>query len=768
MPLDVQREQVRFLYGHLPTAIVAELVVAMLAALVLWHISKPKIILCWLLFLVCTSFLGRVVLAYSYKKHQTSLSTDTWIILYAIGVIFSGIFWGFMGGFLMPQSGLINQTFVVFVLLGIITGANNFYSANRTVYALFLITAFSPFCIWVLLNGSFHFLMGASALIYFIAMLIISANNYSLIKDSIMLRFKNSDLDLLNHELELEVKQRTIDLRNSIALIESTLQSIDYGLIVLNLDLHVNYYNQQFLHLWGLETLPLHQALNINLIHSLTNKLANPELYKQGIYESRATPELEFHDELKLADGRIFERFAKPYVVDTKVVGHVWGYRDITKKKELESSIVFQANHDALTKLPNRVLLHDRIEHDLEIANRFQSQLAVMFVDLDHFKDINDVLGHQKGDILLQIVAKRLEECIRKSDTVARFGGDEFIILFLTKGHKEVTELCKKILKIIAIPIKIDKEELHISASIGMCIYPQDGLDGTSLIKNADMAMYQAKKSGRNQYQIYNDAVSLKAKRHYDIHQQLLNKPSWDEFRVFYQPIFNVTTKQIVAVEALLRWDNPVLGSVAPSEFISIAEEIGIIIPLSEWLIRTVCLQNKKWQKEQGAFICVAVNISSLQIKRGNLNNFLATVLAETNLDSQYLTIELTETSLMDNSINILSKLHEIRKLGVEIAIDDFGTGYSSFRYLTEFPATHLKIDQSLIGNCETNTKNSSVIKAIVTMCHQLNLRVIAEGVQTEKQLNIVTESGCDEMQGFLFCEPLNAEACLELLLKYA
>lgn len=327
-----------------------------------------------------------------------------------------------------------------------------------------------------------------------------------------------------------------------------------------------------------------------------------------------------------------------------------------------------------------------------------------------------------------------------------------------------MTELCKKILKIIAIPIKIDKEELHISASIGMCIYPQDGLDGTSLIKNADMAMYQAKKSGRNHYQIYSDIVSLKAKRHYDIQQQLLNKPGWEEFSVFYQPIFNVTTRQIVAVEALLRWDSPMLGSVTPVEFIGIAEEIGIIVPLSEWLIRKACLQNKKWQVEQGTFIRVAVNISSLQIKRGNLNNFLATVLAETGLDSQYLSIELTETSLMDNSINILNKLHEIRKLGVQIAIDDFGTGYSSFRYLTEFPATHLKIDQSLIHNCETNPKNNSVIKAIVTMCHQLNLRVVAEGVQTDKQLNVIVQSGCDEMQGFLFSKPLDAEACLNLL----
>lgn len=763
---SVRRELVGFLYNEMPGIIAAEVVLALFAAAFFLSVFSPMVILGWLLYLLIFSTLGRVLIAYYYKKYPHTLSTNAWVRVYGVGVVFSAIAWSIMGGFLIGAHGLVYQTFIIFVLIGVTSSANTMYSANRGIYALFLIIVSMPVTIWVFNKGGLYNFIGAGAIIYVLTMLLLSSNNYALLKNSITLRFKNSDLDYLNHRLEEEVNLRTNDLKNSMAIIESTLESIDYGLIVLNLENKVSFYNNQFLFMWDLEPLPLNTPMRTQEMSLLVEKLVNPEKYPHGIYEARRNPDELFHDELTLKDGRIYERFCKPHRLEGRLIGHVWGYRDISLRKELEESIVHQAHHDSLTNLPNRSVLSDRIEHDIEIAKRFQSQLAIMFVDLDHFKEINDALGHHKGDILLQALAKRLESCVRKSDTVVRFGGDEFIILFITNNYQELTALCNKILLEISKPVKIDNEEIHTTASLGLCMYPQDGLDSATLIKNADMAMYLAKKTGRNHYQIYNDLISLKAKRHRDIQQQLVNAVNRDEFSLVYQPIVSMHNHAIIAAEVLLRWDSPVLGLVLPNEFISISEEMGIIIALSQWVLFEACKQNKQWQDAGGPLIQIAVNISSIQLKRGNLVDVVKRVLSETGLKPEYLILEITETSLVEHSKNIVRMLDQIRELGVEISIDDFGTGYSSFRYLTEFPATILKIDKSLIHNCEERPKYSSIIKAITTMSHQLNLRVLAEGVETEKQYEIVKESGCDEIQGYYISRSLEASDLYALLVS--
>jgi diguanylate cyclase (GGDEF)-like protein len=758
----VKEDLTAFLYDQYPVGILAELVVAVFASVALWGVSGPKQVLVWLVYLFVFSFCGRVLLLHLFRSDQHRFSKVTWLRLYTLGAFFSAIAWGFFGGVLMPEEGLVYQTFVVFILLGVVSAANNLYSANPGVYAVFLITAMLPVTFWIFSHGGLYVFIGMSAILYMLTMLVISKNNFGLLRNVMTLGYKNIDLDLLNQLLERQVNERTRDLNHSLALIQTTLESIDYGLVVVNLEDEVTYYNYEFLSIWDLDQIELQRPLTKKNRTCILNLQSDPEQFLLGDEESKKNPELEHFDELRLRDGRVLERFIKPHTMNDKIIGRVYGYRDITHKKNLELSIVHQAQHDSLTQLPNRTLLRDRIEHDIEIANRFNSFLAVMFLDIDHFKDINDALGHQKGDELLQHIANRLGDCVRKSDTVARFGGDEFIILFLTKVEKEMTDLCQKILATVAKPIALDKDEIHVTASIGLSIYPRDGTDSDALIRNADMAMYLAKKAGRNHFEIYNRHLTVQAKRQHEIQQQLLGAVGRGEFRLVYQPIIQLSSNAIVGFEALARWRNPLLGEVLPNEFIPTAEDMGVIFDLSKWVITQACFQNKRLQ-EEGIFVRMAVNVSSVQLKRGNLVAEIHRILDEAQLDPIYLEIELTETTLMDSSKSIVHLLEELRSKNIGVSIDDFGTGYSSFRYLTEFPASSLKIDKSLVQHCEHNEKSISVIKAIVNMSHQLGLRVVAEGVETKNQLALIQEAGCDELQGYLFSPPVPPEEMVGL-----
>lgn len=585
-----------------------------------------------------------------------------------------------------------------------------------------------------------------------------------MIRSSLFLRFQNQDLGSLNQILEQQVNQRSDELKSSLALISSTLESINYGIVVIDLNHQVYYYNHQFLAMWHLQEFDHQHSTITSNLRKMLRQLTDPSLFIHGLAKMRQDQALEFHDELHLKDGRIFERQVKPHIVDKHIVGHVWSYRDITMHKRLEEHIVRQANYDSLTDLPNRSLLYDRIEHDIEVAKRHKTRLGIMFIDIDHFKDINDALGHHKGDVILQTIAKRLKQSIRKSDSVARFGGDEFILLFLCNPSQDITHFCEMVLRAISEPIMVDNEMIHTTASLGISFYPQDGIDSNTLIKHADMAMYIAKRSGRNHFQIYNANISHQAKRHYEIQQQLINALARGEFNLVYQPIVNLRTNKIMAAEALIRWRNPKLGVVPPSEFIPIAEDMGVIVPISKWIIEQACLQNKLWQLEQLPHIKISVNIASIDLKRNSFIEVIKHVLEVTELNPNALELELTETTLMESTEEIKDILKQLKRNGIEISIDDFGTGYSSFRYLTEFPATKLKIDRSLVLNCEQDPKHLSIIKAIVHMSHQLNLMVVAEGVETAVQYQLVKESNCDEVQGFYISKPLSPADFVEFL----
>ncbi|MFI3185556.1 MAG: EAL domain-containing protein [Methylococcaceae bacterium] len=426
------------------------------------------------------------------------------------------------------------------------------------------------------------------------------------------------------------------------------------------------------------------------------------------------------------------------------------------------------AQHDALTDLPNRILLNDRLAQAIALAHRQDKQFALLFLDLDRFKHINDSLGHVVGDHLLQSVGKRLMTCVRNSDTVCRQGGDEFLILLSNIEHaKDAALSAQKILAALTRPHAIDQLELHVSVSIGISVYPDDGQDADTLIKNADTAMYHAKEAGRNNHQFFEQNMNAQAEERHFIEDGLRYGLDHQQFLLLYQPKINLETGTISGVEALVRWQHPERGLILPENFISIAEDCGLIIPLGAWVLRAACQQAQTWQDQGLPPTPVAVNISSVQFRHKDFLQTLANILEDTRLLPCYLELELTESVLMHDTLATASMLKAIKDMGVLLAIDDFGIGYSSLGYLKRFPIDTLKIDKSFLSEITGTavvSDDASIVAAVISMGKSLNQRVIAEGIETREQLDFLQAEGCGEGQGFYFSRPVTSEALVELL----
>ena len=433
--------------------------------------------------------------------------------------------------------------------------------------------------------------------------------------------------------------------------------------------------------------------------------------------------------------------------------------RDITERKKAEETIKYQAYYDLLTKLPNKILLNDRLTFALAHAHRGGNVMSVIFLDLDRFKKINDTLGHDVGDQVLKTIAERLEACMREGETVARFGGDEFIILLPEVSRvSEVTRLAQDILDLFKQPLILSGIELYVTASMGIALYPNDGEQSEILLKNADAALNRAKEQGRNNFQFYTPLMNAKASERLVLESNLRRALKREEFVLFYQPQVNAKTGLIVGMEALIRWKHPELGLVSPAEFIPLAEETGLIIPIGEWVLKQACSQNKTWQTKGYYPIRVSVNISARQFQEQNIVEMVQRVLQETKLKPEYLELEITETIAMQNADYTVQILAGLEAMGVHISLDDFGTGYSSMGYLKRFPLDVLKIDRSFVQELLEDPSDAAIASSVIHLAHSLKLKVIAEGVETKEQVDFFQHHGCDIIQGFYFGRPMPAE----------
>jgi len=455
-------------------------------------------------------------------------------------------------------------------------------------------------------------------------------------------------------------------------------------------------------------------------------------------------------------DGSLFPQEISLTAIDGG--GMVCVVRDITERTYAEEQIKHLAYHDALTTLPNRLLFKDRVTVAISHAQRHDSRVAVLFLDLDRFKVINDSLGHNIGDQLLQAVAARVQSCVRDSDTVARLGGDEFTLLLPELTHAEDAALvAQKILEAVRYPFHIEGREFYITTSIGISVYPEDGPDAETLIKSADTAMYQAKEQGRDNYQLFNALVNAKALQRIALEHGLRRSLSHHEMAVHYQPIFDFRTGRITGMEALLRWTDPELGPIGPATFIPLAEAIGVMIPIGTWALRVACAQAKEWHDAGFDTLSLAVNLSVCQLQQPDLVNLVRDILAETGLPARLLELEITESTAMQSPEASIRTLYELKRLGIRISLDDFGTGHSSLAYLKRFPIDTLKIDQSFVRDITRDPDTAAIVTAIIAMGHSLRLKVIAEGVEFRDQASFLKRCGCDQMQGYLINAPMPA-----------
>ena len=459
------------------------------------------------------------------------------------------------------------------------------------------------------------------------------------------------------------------------------------------------------------------------------------------------------------------EVFAQNMLHEPSVGAIVLNYRDVTQRKATEKQLEYQAYYDALTGLPNRLLFRDRVVNAIAQADRNRRGVAVMYLDLDHFKLVNDGLGHSLGDALLSEVAARLQSCVRGSDTISRLGGDEFTILLIdTSSSEAIAGVARKILQSFAHSFRVEGHELFVTASIGISIFPGDGEEVETLLKCADSAMYRAKELGRNQAQMFTASMNERYGRRLALEQSLHHALERDELVLHYQPIFDRNRKKVVALEALVRWNHPDRGLVQPTEFIGLAEETGLIVPIGEWVLRRVCHDSRAWRAAGLPPMRIGVNISAPQFQQLSFPLVVGSILREYACDPALLELEITETVAVQNIETTTTAMRDLKELGIRIAIDDFGTGQSSLVYLKRFPIDTVKIDRAFVRDVTTDESAAAIVSYVINLAHTLRLAVVAEGVETEEQWSFLKLNACDQMQGFLFSQPLPADEAEEFM----
>ena len=538
------------------------------------------------------------------------------------------------------------------------------------------------------------------------------------------------------------------------------IRSMNEAVIITDLDFHIVSINPAFTRISGYDA---EAALGLNFAF-LNSAQHGMEFYRELRQQLRESGRWQGELWLRTQSGNDILIWLELNRVpdDTGHQSHLIGvFTDITDRKQAEQELRYLANYDTLTTLPNRTLFQERLGHAVTQARRHNRTMAVLFLDLDRFKHINDSLGHHVGDLLLKAVASRLRDSVREEDTVARLGGDEFtIVLEDISSERVAAVVAEKVLAAFNQPLLLEGREVVITPSIGISLYPNDGQDTASLVKFADTAMYHAKELGRNNYQFYTEKLNSLAMRRMQLESSLRRALENEEFSLVYQPKRDLHDGRLTGVETLIRWHNDDFGSIAPTEFIPLAEDTGLIVPIGEWVLRQACGQYMRWQAQGVRGFTMAINLSARQFKKGDLIAVIARVLKDTGMPPEALELELTESMIMENAEISIHMLEELKAMGLKLAVDDFGTGYSSLSYLKRFPIDTLKIDREFVRDISTDPDDAAITSAIIAMAHSLALKVVAEGVETENQLEFLRQQGCDEIQGYYFSRPLTPEDC--------
>ncbi len=559
------------------------------------------------------------------------------------------------------------------------------------------------------------------------------------------------------------------ELREANSVLAATLESTTEGILVVDVNGRITSCNGRFTDMWKLPREVVAEGEDASAIEAVLSQLSDPTSFLKTVRDVYADPEGQSHDVIEFKDGRVFERDSTPQRINGEVVGRVWCFRDVTEHRRLERELAHQAFHDSLTGLANQALFRDRVGHAVTRLGRGGGELAVLFIDLDEFKTVNDSLGHSAGDALLVTVSERISHCLRPGDTAARLGGDEFAVLIEELTHPDDAErVAQRVLAALKEPIALQGKRVAATASVGIA-YATSAVAADELLRNADLAMYTAKAAGKNCYRVFADDMHLAAVERLDLETHLRGAASRGELVIHYQPIYELTTGRVAAMEALVRWNHPERGLLGPLAFIPFAEEGGLIDEIGRFVLASACETAFSWIRSVGApnAPAVSVNLSPRQLLDPTLPDRVELLLYRCGLPPAMLILEITESALMADPDAAIESLHRLSELGVRLAVDDFGTGYSSLAYLQQFPMDLLKIDRSFVADIMSET-GPSLASAIVQISHTLGLVPIAEGVEDQDQMEALRGLGCELAQGYHLGRPVDAEAARDLIVASA
>ncbi len=772
MPLYA--EQIRLLFRFSLVGYLATLLVIFILGAILWEdLAQPALFL-WFVSIALVA-VGRYLLYKAFIHHERPASEmPAWERRFLVGTILSGLCWMAIGTVLLPETARIMQRLsVVMLVVLLMTGAVAYYAPHRFAYKITAFLGLLPLAVTLVRSGERNQML-ISGMILILAMVLpyVHARVHRALVESLSIRRARESLST-----ELESERNRLQEANE-ALVEEHTERLKAQqselLVAQKLRIHfertplavVEWDRREHVTAWNpaaeaIFGFPAYEVLGKPLAPILSAPADREDM------EGMCRELLESGEGNKTTlvnlsrNGRTIhcEWYNTPMVDGSgTVTGFASLVQDITERLNTERTIHYMAHHDALTGLPNRRLMQDRLNQAIMAARRKQRHVAVLFLDLDRFKVVNDTLGHDTGDFILKDIARRLVACVREVDTVSREGGDEFVLILPDLERPENARVvADKILEELARPVEIGGQEIHVTPSIGISHYPNDATDVHQLLKHADNAMYQAKDAGRNTVRFFTNDLNFLLSKRLEIESRLRKAIDNEEFFLRYQPQVDIATGRISGMEALIRWNDPQKGEIYPKDFVFVAEELGLIVPIGEWVFRTACRQLRHWTDDGLAPITISINISPRQFMSRRLVHTLLSTVRETGADPRHIELEITETMIMRNLEQSIETLAQLRAVGMQVAVDDFGVGYSSLGQLTRLPASSMKIDRSFIMNLPQDTSSGLITEAIIAMAKRLKLRVIAEGVETRQQLEFLRANHCEAFQGYLFSRPVTA-----------
>lgn len=789
----LRSRQVQVLYDQFWIGQAGSIASGVFLVVIFWTVTPRSILITWFAIFMLLAALRLALTSRYHRSPSVPEQANHWLAWFIVGTVMSGTTWGSIIIVLIPDGSLVHTSFALLFTGALTAGTVAAYSVVKGAFLAFSFPALIPSALYLLGKGEkVEIVIGSGTLMFFGFLSLNALRMHKTLLQGLRLQLENAQLiahldqekkriEKLNAQLERRVAERTADLsksntylqkeiaerkraeealRQAAAVFENTTE----GAMITDTKGRIIAVNQAFTEITGYTQIDV-EGKTPRLFDSdrhdesfyiaVSNSIAETGRWKGEIWKRRK-------------NGEVFPLWLTINTVLNdrgRVTHYVSVFSDITHFKESQKQLEQLAHHDPLTGLPNRLLFHARVEHALERARREGGRVAVLFFDLDHFKNINDSLGHPAGDRLLQAVTERLRDSVREEDTVARLGGDEFTLLLEGLQEPKYAGLvAEKALQVLASPFDLYEHEAYITGSVGISLFPDDGQDVTTLLKNADSALYQAKAQGRNSYHFYTKNLTAAALERLALESSLRRGVARGEFILYYQPQVDLIDGQVIGAEALIRWRHPERGLVFPADFIPLCESTGLIVMLGEWVLRTACAQAKCWQNEGLPPLRMAVNVSSIQITRGQITQTVDRALKETGLEPCFIELEITEGLIMQQTQQTLAILAALKNMGVRLAIDDFGTGYSSLSYLKRLPLHRLKIDKSFVCDIPEDADDVAITRAIISLGDHLHLTVVAEGVETQAQMEFLRSNGCDEAQGYLYGAPLPAAEFADLV----